>query len=750
MAKNAYDWKYVSLGGVARVQIGSGEDIAHLGELDQKKWAVLSCPVKDLQLDEKSLSMIDLDGDGKIRVGEVVAAAEWLTSVLKDKDAILKGEDSIPLAQIDTGCEAGKKLYDSACQILANLGLEKDSISVADTSDSVAIFAKTKLNGDGIVTPASTDDEDLKKTIETIVATMASKTDRSGEQGVDEEIVEKFYGALADYAAWLDAAEADLDKVRPYGDDTSAALDAVNAVRDKVADYFMRCKLIKFDAAVSEALDVSVDKVSEISGTDLVANEPEIATYPLARPQEECILPLNALNPAWHAAFAALKAQVLDKDYPGKESLTEAEWVSILDKFKAYTSWMDAKKGSEVEAIGAEGIRAMLAADKKADLLALIAADKALEEEAAGIDAVNKLTHLNRDFFRLLRNYVNFSEFYARDGEPAAIFEVGKLYIDERCCNLCVKVEDMGKQGDMPALSNMFLIYCTCTQKATGKKMDIVAAMTAGNTDVLRPGKNALFYDREGKDWDAVVTKIVDNPISVRKAFWSPYRKLGKFITDKIDKSAAKKDADAVAKLQTGAESNVPAAAATGKQPFDIARSAGIFAAIGMAVAGLGVALKALIEALVKLQWWQVLIVIAAILLIISAPACFIAWRKLHRRNLGPVLNANGWAVNNKILVNLLFGKTLTTVAKYPVVKGNDPYVKRIPVWRRILRWLIALAIVAFCFLYFTDRLGCIGLQRNKKAAEETVVEAEAEATEAAEEATVAVEEAAAEAAPAE
>ena len=744
MAKNAYDWKYVSLGGVARVLIGSGEDIAHLGELDQKKWAVLSCPVKDLQVDETTLGMIDADGDGRVRVGEVVAAAQWLTSVVKDKDAILKGEDTIPLAQINTECEAGKKLYDSARQILSNLGLEKEEISVADTSDSVAIFAKTKLNGDGIVTPASTDDEDLKKIIETIAGTMGSKTDRSGEQGVDEEIVEKFYAALADYAAWLDAAEADLEAVQPYGADTSAALDAVNAVRDKVADYFMRCKLINFDEAVSEALDVSVEKVSEISGTDLVANEAEIATYPLARPEKKSILPLNALNPAWHAAFATLKAQVLDKDYPGKETLTEAEWLAILDKFKPYTTWMDAKKGSEVEALGGECIRTLLAENKKEALLALIAADKALEEEAAGIDAVNKLTHLNRDFFRLLRNYVNFSEFYARGGEPAAIFEVGKLYIDERCCNLCVKVEDMGKQGDMAGLSNIFLVYCTCTQKATGKTMDIVGALTAGDVSNVRPGKNALFYDRSGLDWDAVVTKVVDNPISIMKAFWSPYRKLAKFVTDKVDKSAAEKDADAVAKLQTKADAGVPDAPA--KKSFDIGKFAGIFAAIGLAVSALAVALTAVCKWLAGLHWWQVLIVIAAVLLVISGPACFIAWRKLHRRNLGPVLNANGWAVNTRIPLNVVFGRTLTTVARYPVVKGNDPYAT--PLWRKILRWVIPLLIIAFGVAYFTNNLKCIGLPFEPKAKTEQVEEAPVEETaEAAEAEAEAAPEAPAEAA---
>ena len=121
---NGYPWKYCSLGGVVRVNITSGEDIAHLGELDQKLWTVLSCPTKDLAIDERTLQLIDTDGDGKIRVAEVVAAAQWLTSVIKDKDAILKGETELKLDGINTDCEAGQKLYNSARQILSNLKLE--------------------------------------------------------------------------------------------------------------------------------------------------------------------------------------------------------------------------------------------------------------------------------------------------------------------------------------------------------------------------------------------------------------------------------------------------------------------------------------------------------------------------------------------------------------------------------------------------------------------------------------------------
>ena len=41
MNKESYEWNYCSLGGVIRVKIASGEDLEHLGELDQKYWTLL-------------------------------------------------------------------------------------------------------------------------------------------------------------------------------------------------------------------------------------------------------------------------------------------------------------------------------------------------------------------------------------------------------------------------------------------------------------------------------------------------------------------------------------------------------------------------------------------------------------------------------------------------------------------------------------------------------------------------------------
>ena len=724
---NGYQWDYCSLGGVVRVNITSGEDIAHLGELDQKLWTVLSCPVKGLEFDSDTLKLLDTDGDGKIRVPEVVAAAEWLTAAVKDKDSILKGESSIALDAINTESEIGKALHESAKQILANLGKEKDCIGIEDTSDSVAIFKDTKFNGDGIITVKSSDDEAEQKLIETIGAKTGTSTDRNGEPGITAENIETFYAALADYAAWQDAAEAGKKEIFPYGDDTEAALAAVDAIKDKVADYFMRCKLIGFDEDVKGAVDVNAEKIGAISDKNLATQAEEIAVHPLARPRKSAELPFEGINPAWQAAFASVKALVLDKDFAGKDGITEDEWNAIVAKFAAFTAWKADKKGDIVEDLGIDAVKAELKADRKAALLGLVEKDVELKEEAEGIDAVNKLTHLYRDFAQFLRNYVIFTDFYAprKDG-GIAVFDAGELYIDQRCCNLCVRVEDMGKHADMAGLSGMFLIYCACTSKTKAETMNIVAVMTAGSIRALRPGKNGVFYDREGGDWDATIIKVVDNPISVRQAFWNPYRKLGNFITDKINKSAAEKEAASTSGLLNSADKVATDKTAV-KQPFDIAKYAGIFAAVGLALGALGAALAGIVAVLKGLAWWQFLLIILAIMLIISAPSCFIAWSKLRKRNLGPVLNANGWAVNSNVIVNTVFGKTLTSVAKYPKMNLDDPYAKKTPAW---VKWLIGLLLVlaaAFCALFFSGRLADYGLKSPKQKKAEAAAQAKAD-----------------------
>ena len=578
----------------------------------------------------------------------------------------------------------------SAKQILANLGKEGSVISLAETKDSTAIFAKTSFNGDGIITELSTNDLDEKAAISAAVASLGGVVDRSGDKGVNAELIEKFYQALADYSAWQAAAvEA------PYGADTDKAIEAYNALDAKVKDYFVRTKLASFSPESAAKLDVQTTLIETISADNLTGKTEEIAAYPIARITGKAELDVKAtINPAWAAKFATLIAIV----NPKGKSITEADWANIGAAFAAYNAWKGAKKGAEVETLGLDTIKKLIADDKKQALLDLVAQDAALKEAADGIDMVDKFLHIYRDFYHLLRNFVTFQDFYSKDKEVKAVFQCGRLLIDQRECRMCMKVTDMGKHNTMAAASGMYLVYCDCVTPLKPGKLTIVAAVTVGEIGDLAVGKNAIFYDNDGLVWDAVITKIIDNPISVGQAFWSPYRRMATTIENLINKSAADKDAAIMKDINTKINSAPTAApAATDSkaptQAFDIAKFAGIFAALGMAVGMIGSFLTGLFKGIFALEWWQLIAAFVGIILVISGPAMVMAWMKLRRRNIAPLLNANGWAINAASRISIPFGETLTDVAKFPKLKLKDPYAKKgIPTWKK---WVISVAVIA-------------------------------------------------------
>ena len=87
---NGHVWQFSRVGGVNRVNLLSGADLLALDQLDKKLWAALSCPVDGLEIDPKTLQLIDTDKDNRIRVPEVIAAVKWITSVINDPDDLLR------------------------------------------------------------------------------------------------------------------------------------------------------------------------------------------------------------------------------------------------------------------------------------------------------------------------------------------------------------------------------------------------------------------------------------------------------------------------------------------------------------------------------------------------------------------------------------------------------------------------------------------------------------------------------------
>ena len=389
------------------MRITTGEDIAHLHELDPKMWTVLSCPVKGLEIDEKSLNYMDCDGDGKLRVNDIICMSKWLTGALKDPDLLLDGKDCIDVEQFNQDNPDGLKLYKSAREILSDLNKDGNVITLTDATNVGAIFAQTRFNGDGIITEASADAAEDKEAIAAAVACMGGVADRSGTVGVDAPMVEAFYKSLADYSAWQAAA---VDA--PYGADTDRVIDLYNALDAKIKDFFMRTKLAAFSPDSTASLDVQTASIQAISADNLTSKGDEIASYPIARVTGKAEIDLSApVNPAWAARFAEFKSLAID---PAAKVLTEEDWAAVGSRLSAYASWKAAKAGAAVESLGIDKVNGLLAQNRKDSLLAIVAHDASLAEEVGNIALVEKFLYVFRDFYRLLRNFVTFHDFYTK------------------------------------------------------------------------------------------------------------------------------------------------------------------------------------------------------------------------------------------------------------------------------------------------------------------------------------------------
>ncbi len=680
-------WRFVRAGGFDQVVIDSGADLEALGELDQKLWVALACPIQGVEFDKRTLTLLDADKDGRIRAPELLAAVKWACDVTADPDDLAKGKDGMALSAIDAETDEGKLLLSTAKTLLKSLGKgDSKKITVDEVTKAVEGFDKHPFNGDGIVPMGATDDEAMKVHIKDILScTAAPEKDRSGELGVSQASLDAFFKELDAHRAWL--AKGKDAAIAPMGEATNAAFATLSAVRVKIDDYFARAKVAAYDPRALTAINGEEKAYLELTAKDLDVTSAEIERMPIAQVAADKPLPLGkGVSPAWAARLTDFRAKVVKPRLGEKESLTDAEWSALKSVFGAHTVWFKEKAGPSVEKLGPEKIEALAAPDVRKKLADLVAEDKAKEAESKAIESVEKLVRIHRDLITLVNNFVCFRDFYSRKGP--AIFQVGTLYLDQRACELVVRVNDAGRHASMAPLANSYLAYCDC-KNAKGETMQIAAAMTAGDVDNLMVGRNGVFYDRKGGDWDATITKIIDNPISVRQAFWSPYKKVLRMIEEAIAKRASDAAAAQDAALGASVEATHAAvveggtAAATPPPPprgFDV----GTVAALGVAVGGITAALGALLGAFFGLGIWMPLGLIGLILCI-SGPSMAVAWLKLHRRNLGPILDANGWAVNAQARVNVPLGGSLTKVAELP--KGSslsltDPFAEKQTPWR--------------------------------------------------------------------
>lgn len=701
-----HTWKFYRIGGLDQVAIETAEDLLHLHELDPKLWVALSCPVRGLELDEKTLSLIDSDKDGKIRIPEVLAAVAWASAQLKDPALLLRPGDELELSAINESTPEGRAALASARRILRELGREKaTSISFADISRTQDVFAATKFNGDGVLPPSSAGDPALEAVIKDILACVGGKKDRSAQVGVDAAGLKQFFEETGKVLAWLDQGRD--SGISVLGDGTAAAVAAYLAVRTKVADFFARTRTVAFDARAEAALNRSEADYAAIASKELGGVAADLGAFPLARIHAGSELPLaDGLNPAWAARIEALRtALVVPVFGSDKKSLFASEWQKLETLLAPYLAWEASKPSTTVEKLGWARVRSIGEGGYRAALEKLLAEDKAEAADFEAIEAVEQLLRYRRDLRVLLSNFVNFFEFYSKDLH--AVFQAGTLLLDSRACELCIKVENPAAHAALAMMSKAYIAYLECKRPGSAP-MTIAACFTQGDSDYLFVGRNGVFIDRKGQDWDAVVVRVVDNPISIGQAFWSPYKRVIRFVEDQVAKRAADADQDSDEKLKTVATA-AGTSVRTGKAPeakpkFEI----GTVAALGVAVGGISTAFGYVLNAFFGLGFYMPLGLLG-LMLVISGPAMIIAWLKLRQRNLGPLLEANGWAINGRVMINIPFGSALTEKASLPLTAKrslSDPYEdasgRKARNWSSVVIFLILAGLAAFLWYRHT------------------------------------------------
>ena len=548
--KTGYNWSFFKTARLAQVKIEKGDDIAHLAELDRKLWTVLSSPTTGVRFDARMLALMDTDGDGRIRVPEVLAAIEWL-----------KGK-----------------------------GVNLDDLFKDDPEDRAALDKVVAQQAD-------------------LAAAEPSKDDKAAMK------------------AWEDAPKSD-PAIMPLGDATPAANAALAAVEAEIDAFF----------TVPEDL-------------------------PLVTEEQDKVLPLSRnLNPKWMAAIAAFAkdtaAPALGK--PADGELTRLEWAGLKAKFAPYRAWVAAKPVMDA------------------------AAKARLEDQ-------ERLLRYKLNLVPFLRNFVNQADLY--DPETNAMFQMGTLYIAERACTLCFHVADEGAHSALSVRSDCCIVYAKLTRKGSAETRNICAAITAGCTAPLYVGRNGIFIDRDGLDWDATVTKIVEAQVSLKEAFWAPWRKLGETVAEQVKKFIGDRQTAATAGVAKAADGS-----AAKEKGGNSAALAGSVAALGVGIGMMGAAFAGLFGLVAGLPWWKTALAVVAVLLAVSLPSVILTWFKLRRRDLGAILNAGGWAANRPLRFSCGLAREFTRLAVLPpgAHAARDPY-SRTPWGKIVVAVLVLVAAYLGC-----------------------------------------------------
>ncbi|MFT5129953.1 MAG: hypothetical protein ACI8W8_003582 [Rhodothermales bacterium] len=660
---------FVNYGGSYQLRIESADDLAALTELDDPFWAATSAPIHQLRCHPTVMAFIDADGDERILSYDIRRVHRWLADALVDLSPLSERRDVLQLESLHPTSELGKTLRTAAERVLQNLNVS-GPLSLAHVRDIKQIRARGDSNGDGIIPPTAVASQPALETfIRHIMSTTGSCTDANGKQGVDNGLLGEFIANAEAFLKW----EGGRTNLMPLGDNTPTAFAHFAPVADKIDDFFDQCKLVELNAMLRRSTLPFECPASLSNDSDALADYAKSA--PLAAPNAERKLALNACNPFFADALANFNREVATPICPDRADsavLSESDWRHIHSVFAEYAKWVAARCGSKVEVLGTKTLREYISGPLPAQLKICMETDLRIGEELRHIDDLELLILLQRDFIALCNNFVSFPDIY--DPSKRAMCECGRVVIDGRIFNFNLRVKDPKAHSAAAAKSGIFLLYHDVTHAK--EQFYIVTPVTSRRLGNLGIGKRGVLFDRDGRQWDTQVIKVVENPVSLTEAFLKPFRKLGALIAGAVEKvtTSTEKQLEATLGKSTkelekgmaaGLEAPKPAPEPEAK-PDDSLKPRDLLMSGGVTIAALSSSFAFVGSTFDKMGWQNVVNAVLVGLALIIIPVVIVAACRLYSRNLSAVLEASGWAINVPMRLTLRLGRLLAPKPEHP------------------------------------------------------------------------------------
>lgn len=692
-------------GGYYHLRISSIKDLKHVLELPDGRWMATSCPVFGLNMDSSFLKFLDADGNNRIISDEVRESIKWMLNRVKITDSTYQNQPYLPLNLINIDTPEGKLLKDSAERVLKNLGiLNSDNITLEQVRNRQSIMAKANYNGDGVIPPEVLDNQDTAQFIRDIISTIGSVDDASGLKGINESILEQFKSEARSYLEWYNQGIIPEGKentpIMIYGTKTPEMYNTISGIREKIDQFFAQSALLKINPNITEQLIVIDEKTERFDYNDTKSITERLKLAPIYKPNPEGVLILDEnYNEVYHSVVQSFKENVYLPIFGDTAfSLNKFQWENIIKKFSAYESWIKAKPVTKIESLGVDKIRNYLDSHHEKIILDLIAKDKSVSEEIQQLQNLERLLAYHRWLIEFVNNYVSFP--YLFSISHRAMFDTGTLILGGREYTFSIKVENKPAHINIAKNSGICLMYLQVTGSKPEETFEIAVPVTRGNLKDTYIGKRGIFFTVNGKEMDAQIVHIIENPISLWETIKEPFRRVYAMISSRFSQiaQAIQKESEKTI-INTQTDQKTIQSSLTQTQQITTApiqqsttiplatesnRTSGnirdIMIGVGFLAAGLGTALKFLTDTarqLTQPRTLQILLIMIGIFLGVAILTAGISgWIRLRQRDMGILLQASGWSINGKMRIIRPMARFFCRKVKIP--KGAKKYRKEL------------------------------------------------------------------------